>query len=194
MAGGSANGNGAPAGDGDGDEHQRFAYNQWKKHAPLLYDLLYNHNLTHPSPCVRWGHVISEDSTTTTQRIYYSERGASPNTIVVANVKINKIGMSDPLKMDKYDENNSCPSITEPLRIETPDRTEVNKIYTFQQNKNLIVAKSDLSQLHIFDVTQGSSRPAAMTLSGHSPDSCESNFALDTSSGSTRCERHPTAI
>jgi hypothetical protein len=140
MSGGS----GAPLGESDGDELSRFAYQQWKKHVPLLYDMLYHHNLTHPSPCVRWGHVISEDSTTTIQRwnpnmpshgmslvivdasssvcapccskflcrlpvlihpnaargrIYYSERGASPNTIVVANCKIAKSGISDPMKM-----------------------------------------------------------------------------------------------
>jgi hypothetical protein len=61
-------GGGKQPGDGDGDELAKFAYVQWKTHVPLLYDLLYNHNLTHPSPCVRWGHVIREDKEATTQR------------------------------------------------------------------------------------------------------------------------------
>lgn len=57
----------------------------------------------------------------------------------------------------------------------------MNKIYTLEQSQNLIVAKSDLAQLHIFDISQGP-RQQGVTLSGHSTDACESNFALDTCS------------
>jgi len=46
--------------------------------------MLINNNLTHPSPCVHWGHKVADDGNVTTQRVYYSERGASPNAIVVA--------------------------------------------------------------------------------------------------------------
>jgi hypothetical protein len=59
-------------------------WDQWKRHTPLLYDMLINNNLTHPSPCVHWGHKVADDGNVTAQRVYYSERGASPNAIVVA--------------------------------------------------------------------------------------------------------------
>jgi hypothetical protein len=43
-------------------------YDQWKKHSLLLYDTLINQKMIHPSPCVRWGRVISEDQHNTVQR------------------------------------------------------------------------------------------------------------------------------
>ena len=97
-------------------------YRQWKKNIPACYDFFVNNNLILPSPCIRWGHCIREDSSVLEQRfacssflcrknilfghliryvirIYYTERGAEPNTIVIANVKINKPRTSDPTKM-----------------------------------------------------------------------------------------------
>jgi hypothetical protein len=42
-------------------------WDQWKRHTPLLYDMLINNNLTHPSPCVHWGHRVSDDAERSTQ-------------------------------------------------------------------------------------------------------------------------------
>ena len=74
-------------------------YRLWKKNIPICYDFFVNNNLILPSPCLRWGHVLREDSTSLIQRMYYTERGGDPNTIVIANVKINKCRTSDPTKM-----------------------------------------------------------------------------------------------
>jgi len=78
----------------------------------------------------------------------------------------------------------------------------VNKIYTCKHNHNILVTKSDLSQLHVWDLsggvagssfsTMGASsdavsalRPTAV-LQGHADEVCESNFSLDTSPASGR--------
>jgi hypothetical protein len=58
-------------GDGNsdtGDIQNSLYYDQWKKHSLLLYDTLINQKMVHPSPCVRWGRVISEDQHNTVQR------------------------------------------------------------------------------------------------------------------------------
>lgn len=137
--------------------------------------------------------MLSEESSYIVQRVYYSERGAAPNSIVVANAKIAKPRTSDPTKMDKWDENSPCVFISTLFRINTPQKTEVNKVYTIAQNKNILVAKSDLSTLHLFDITHTTptnsqnQRPSA-TLMGHEPEACESNFALDT------CSKQPWVL
>lgn len=99
-----------------------MAYVQWKRHLPLCYDFFTNHELTVPSPCVRWGHVISTDKETITQRyviprlhvsgvvawetdgiavssLYYSERGAVVNNVVIAEASVATEWSSDPDKM-----------------------------------------------------------------------------------------------
>ncbi|EKX47838.1 hypothetical protein GUITHDRAFT_137213 [Guillardia theta CCMP2712] len=152
------------------DTVQSNNYQQWKKHTPLLYDTLINHHLTHPSSCIRWGHRLGEEQNHIIQRVYYCERGAAPNTIISANVL---------------------------TRIPTPNGTEVNKIYTCEQNLNILFTKSDLNELHVWDLSSPERQverdvehvdlirslsfiPVA-TLTGHSEGSCDSNFALDSS-------------
>ena len=130
-------------------------WDQWKRHTPLLYDMLVNNNLTHPSPCVHWGHRISEDATVSTQRIYYSERGASPNAIVVATAKLPKERHTPPSQIDKFDEHHTSSNIQVLFKIKTPEGAEVNKIYTCKQNHNTLVTKSDLSELHVWDLSAG---------------------------------------
>mmetsp|Transcript_2585 Transcript_2585/g.7191 ORF Transcript_2585/g.7191 Transcript_2585/m.7191 type:complete len:362 (-) Transcript_2585:425-1510(-) len=68
-------------------------------------------------------------------------------------------------------------------KIETPLQTEVNKIYTFEKERWILIAKSDLSKLHVWNLQQlaHDHKPCA-TLAGHKAEACESNFALDTSS------------
>eukprot|EP00281_Chroomonas_sp_CCMP1168_P031913 CAMPEP_0206242778 /NCGR_PEP_ID=MMETSP0047_2-20121206/17240_1 /ASSEMBLY_ACC=CAM_ASM_000192 /TAXON_ID=195065 /ORGANISM="Chroomonas mesostigmatica_cf, Strain CCMP1168" /LENGTH=430 /DNA_ID=CAMNT_0053667823 /DNA_START=25 /DNA_END=1317 /DNA_ORIENTATION=+ len=164
-----------------------MAYHQWKKHSLLLYDTLINQSLVHPSPCFRWGRVVAEEQTHTVQRIYYSERGANPNSVVIANVKLAKPRLSDPCKMDKFDEHSSSININVVTRLETPEKTEVNKLYTCQHAPNLLIAKSDLSKLHIWSLSEGGApSPPIATLSGHGEQACESNFALDSSKGAPR--------
>jgi len=168
-------------------------WDQWKRHTLLLYDMLINNNLTHPSPCVHWGHRISEDANMSTQRIYYSERGASPNAIVVANVKLPKERSTAPTQIDKFDEHHTSSQINVQFKIRTPEGAEVNKIYTCEQNHNILVTKSDLSELHVWDLASGgagggehsSHRPTAV-LQGHASSVCESNFSLDTSPAKCR--------
>uniref|UniRef100_A0A7S4L2N7 Histone-binding protein RBBP4-like N-terminal domain-containing protein n=1 Tax=Guillardia theta TaxID=55529 RepID=A0A7S4L2N7_GUITH len=163
------------------DTVQSNNYQQWKKHTPLLYDTLINHHLTHPSSCIRWGHRLGEEQNHIIQRVYYCERGAAPNTIISANVKIAKPRTTDPMKMDKFEETLSSPSVTVLTRIPTPNGTEVNKIYTCEQNLNILFTKSDLNELHVWDLSSPESFIPVATLTGHSEGSCDSNFALDSS-------------
>jgi len=164
-------------------------WDQWKRHTPLLYDMLVNNNLTHPSPCVHWGHRISDDANLSTQRIYYSERGASPNAIVVATAKLPKERQTSPAQIDKFDEHHTSNNIQVLFKIQTPEGAEVNKIYTCKQNHNTLVTKSDLSELHVWDLSTGggasygehSNQRPQVTLGGHADSVCESNFSLDTS-------------
>jgi hypothetical protein len=45
-------------------------YRQWKKNIPMCYDFFINNNLILPSPCIRWGHTIREDSMSLLQRYH----------------------------------------------------------------------------------------------------------------------------
>jgi len=91
------------------------------------------------------------------------------------------------MKVDKWEDNSASLNISTLFRINTPQKTEVNKIYTIPHNKNTLVTKSDLSSLHLFDISTTTTsnsqnqRPSA-TLTGHEEEACESNFALDTGS------------
>ncbi|KAJ1492738.1 hypothetical protein T484DRAFT_1770293 [Baffinella frigidus] len=63
-------------------------YQLYKKHIPLTYDFLTNHNLAHTSPCVCWGKVLRDTDEFTTQRIAchqpseadHTEAGACANS------------------------------------------------------------------------------------------------------------------
>lgn len=55
-------------------------------------------------------------------------------------------------------------------------------MYDGAQAPNLLIAKSDLSELHVWNMSEhGGAAPPIATLSGHGKSACESNFALDSS-------------
>ena len=60
-------------------------------------------------------------------------------------------------------------------------------MHTHTQAPNLLIAKSDLNVLHVWNVNDSlEAMPPVATLSGHGEGACESNFALDSSKDKPR--------
>eukprot|EP00960_Hanusia_phi_P033211 750346-Hanusia_phi.AAC.1 len=141
------------------------------------------------------GHAYVDD----VESIYYSERGAAPNTIISANVKIPKQRTTDPMKMvsTRWSERGSERAGNRTnLKRTCLDKNSNPKRYGGKQdlymrtsetqpilvpNFNILFTKSDLNDLHVWDLSSPDSFVPVAILTGHSEGSCDSNFALDSS-------------
>lgn len=157
-------------------------YVRWKRNMGFLYDFFWSNYLRWPSLCCRWGAVLETQSYYTIQRLYYSERGKSENTIVVAKAEIMQPRIAMPEELSRFSEDQTSKSLQTSKRIHTPQSTEVNRIREWAQDSNLIAAKTDSSSLYVWklsNIRDKANNPPDITLSGHGKTANESAFAID---------------
>ena len=137
------------------NDHSKYL--QWKKSIPLLYDFFTHHDIRVPSPCVHWSSVLSKEDKHLSQIMYYSERGNTKNHIIISKVKVPGEYQSDLSRISQFNESKPSPHMETLGKIKAPRNTEVNRLRTFPTCKHLLLSKSDLSDLHIWDISDPSS-------------------------------------
>uniref|UniRef100_A0A7S4HBU8 Histone-binding protein RBBP4-like N-terminal domain-containing protein n=1 Tax=Guillardia theta TaxID=55529 RepID=A0A7S4HBU8_GUITH len=162
------------------NDHSKYL--QWKKSIPLVYDFFTHHNLQVPSPCVHWSSVLSKEEKHLSQIMCFSERGNTKNHIIISKVKVPSEYQSDLSRISQFNESKPSPHMETLGKIKAPRNTEVNRLRTFPTCKHLLLSKSDLSDLHIWDISDPSSPKDKdpVVLKGHEDGVCESSFAVDT--------------
>jgi len=157
-------------------------YLQWKRNIPLVYDFFTHHEIQVPSPCVHWASVLSKDESHSSQVLCFSQRGNTQNHIIINKVKVPSEYQHDLSRISQFNESKPSPFIEHLGKIKAPLNTEVNRLRTFAGCKHLLLSKSDLSQLHLWDISDPSvaKEKEPVVLEGHKDGVCESSFAVDT--------------
>eukprot|EP00669_Euglena_mutabilis_P010008 TRINITY_DN4802_c0_g1_i1.p2 TRINITY_DN4802_c0_g1~~TRINITY_DN4802_c0_g1_i1.p2 ORF type:complete len:279 (-),score=58.06 TRINITY_DN4802_c0_g1_i1:562-1359(-) len=144
-------------------------YACWKKHTPLLYDLVITHSLEWPSLTVQWlpGKALERDKPFGTQRLllgtHTSEKEA--NFLVVADTV---------LPVPAADHGLLATGLSGRWARVTPRQRvlhdgEVNRARAMPQNPNIVATKTVSSQVYVFDIARHPSQPADPTAAACSP-------------------------
>jgi len=144
-------------------------YACWKKHTPLLYDLVITHSLEWPSLTVQWlpGKALERDKPFGTQRLllgtHTSEKEA--NFLVVADTV---------LPVPAADHGLLATGLSGRWARVTPRQRvlhdgEINRARAMPQNPNIVATKTVSSQVYVFDIARHPSQPADPTAAGCSP-------------------------
>lgn len=140
-------------------------YKLWKKNAPYLYDMLVTHSLSWPSLSVQFfpEATRNEASSTTTQRLLISTHTSQNEDefIKILSATIPDTVFSDE---ESYD-----------VRMDTEQqirvKDDVNRTRMSHKMSNLIAARSDSEDVHVFDYTKHLSMETAfmpeLVLKGH---------------------------
>lgn len=143
-------------------------YKIWKKNVPYIYDLLFSHVLQWPSLSIQWlpDAKRDEDAGKTTQRLLLSTHtsGSESEYILVAKIEF----------PDKFDESVN-EDVDGDMRFKVTQRIpvveEVNRVRYNPVACNILAARSDLPDIHVYDYTKhlshGKSPKPDMTLRGH---------------------------
>lgn len=143
-------------------------YKIWKKNVPYLYDMLFSHALQWPSLSVQWFPDARRDEGAgkTTQRLLLSTHTSGNETeyIMVAKVEF-------PDKFDESLNEDVCGDMRFKITQKIPVIDEINRVRYNPSACNVLAAKSDLPDIHVYDYTKHLShaeipRPD-MTLRGH---------------------------
>ena len=141
-------------------------YSVWKKNSPFLYDFLVSHPLEWPSLTTQWL-PRSSSSAASVERIILGTHtsGDAPNFLMIADVQ-----------MPSPESPSSIPTVK--LSQLIPHEGEVNRARFMPQNPSIIATKTCGAEVHVFNSSGRSWRPAEGTedccpdivLRGHSKE------------------------
>jgi histone-binding protein RBBP4 len=143
-------------------------YKIWKKNVPFLYDLLFSHALQWPSLSVQWfpDAKRNEDAGTTAQRLLLSTHtsGNDDECILIGRIEF-------PDELDESLSEEAVGDMRFRITQRIPVLEEINKVRYNPAACNVLAARSDLPDIHVYDYTRHQSNTKVpkpdMTLRGH---------------------------
>ncbi|TIA91763.1 hypothetical protein E3P99_00916 [Wallemia hederae] len=158
--------------DIDAEEEQSKTINEeyktWKKHAPLLYDLVVSHTLEWPSLTCQWfpDTETSADKDYTTHRLLLGTNTSNieQNMLHIAQIKLPK--QSEDLDPAKFEEDKGeIGSYSASNKVEIVQSInhdgEVNRARYSPYNPDLIATRTVMGPIYIFDRTRHELKPKA---------------------------------